>query len=146
VNDDIARIEALTALLREFDLDALKLRIGAATYDLVRNAPAPAVAPPVPLSDSSAVPLSDSPPAVPAGVEKVLAPINGIFYRSPSPGTPAFVDVGDEVRPGQLLCILEAMKMMNEITAETACIVRAILPKNGDLVARDEEMFWIEPL
>ncbi|MGH7706503.1 MAG: acetyl-CoA carboxylase biotin carboxyl carrier protein, partial [Vulcanimicrobiaceae bacterium] len=84
--------------------------------------------------------------AVPGpNVRKVVAPINGIFYRSQSPGTEVFVEVGDRVQPGQVLCILEAMKNMNEITSEFAGVVRAILPQNGELVSRDEEMFWIEP-
>ena len=74
----------------------------------------------------------------------MTAPIIGVFYRSPAPGSEAFVEVGDRVEVGQVLCILEAMKLMNEITSDFAGVVRRILPENGALVSLGEEMFWIE--
>jgi acetyl-CoA carboxylase biotin carboxyl carrier protein len=68
-----------------------------------------------------------------------------VFYSAPSPGAEPFVNVGDRVAVGQVLCILEAMKLMNEITSDYAGVVRRILPENGALVSLGEEMFWIEP-
>ena len=65
--------------------------------------------------------------------------------RAPSPGAEPFVGVGDRVVPGQVLCILEAMKLMNEITSEFAGVVTRVLPENGQIVSLGDEMFWIEP-
>jgi acetyl-CoA carboxylase biotin carboxyl carrier protein len=84
-------------------------------------------------------------PAAAANVKKVTAPIIGVFYAAPSPGAESFVNVGDRVSVGQVLCILEAMKLMNEITSDYAGVVRRVLPENGALVSLGEEMFWIEP-
>jgi acetyl-CoA carboxylase biotin carboxyl carrier protein len=84
-------------------------------------------------------------PAAAANAKKVTAPIIGVFYAAPSPGAEPFVNVGDRVSVGQVLCILEAMKLMNEITSDYAGVVRRVLPENGALVSLGEEMFWIEP-
>jgi len=84
-------------------------------------------------------------PVAAANAKKVTAPIIGVFYRSPAPGADSFVEIGDRVEVGQVLCILEAMKLMNEITSDYAGVVRRILPENGALVSLGEEMFWIEP-
>lgn len=146
--DERAALEAMLEIVREHDLDALTVRIGAATYELVARSeatyvpstapvevsvgPAPAAAPPVPVAA--------------ANTKKIAAPIIGVFYRSPSPGTDSFVEVGQHVEVGQVLCILEAMKLMNEITSDYAGVVRRILPENGALVALGEEMFWIESI
>jgi acetyl-CoA carboxylase biotin carboxyl carrier protein len=70
----------------------------------------------------------------------------GVFYRAPNPGAPAFVDVGDTVVPGQTLCILEAMKLFNELKAEAAGVVRAIHVENAQPVEYGELLFEIEPL
>ena len=67
------------------------------------------------------------------------------FFRSPSPQAPPFVEVGDEVELGQTLCILEMMKMMNELTADVAGVVREILVENGDTVQYGQPLFAIEP-
>jgi acetyl-CoA carboxylase biotin carboxyl carrier protein len=69
----------------------------------------------------------------------------GVFYRSASPGSEPFVEVGSRVSVGQTLCILEAMKLMNEITSDHAGVVSRILPENGELVTLGQELFWIEP-
>jgi acetyl-CoA carboxylase biotin carboxyl carrier protein len=75
----------------------------------------------------------------------VTAPIIGVFYRAQAPGAAPFVEVGDRVSVGQPLCILEAMKLMNEITSDHAGIVTRVLPENGQVVSLGEDMFWIEP-
>ena len=148
MSDDVVRIEALAAILRAYDLDTLEVRIGEATYKLVRRASV--AAPIAPLAGGSAVAPSvvAAPPAAaapPPSVKRIVAPINGIFYRSLSPGAQPFVEIGDRVEVGQVVCILEAMKNMNEITSDAAGVVKRILAENGELVARDGEMFWIEP-
>jgi len=83
-------------------------------------------------------------PEAPANVRKVLAPLVGVFYRSPAPGARAFVGVGDAVSGGQVLCILEAMKLMNEIVSEFDGTIAKICVEDGALVSLGQELFWIE--
>ena len=73
------------------------------------------------------------------------SPIVGTYYDAPSPGSAPFVNVGDAVEPGQVLCIIESMKLMNEIEAETAGVVAAKLVENGRPVEYGEAMFSIRP-
>jgi acetyl-CoA carboxylase biotin carboxyl carrier protein len=141
--------DAMLSIVREHDLDALVVRVGASTYELVARTDASAVVTQAASeAQAAAPPLAPAAPPVPtaaANAKKVAAPIIGVFYRSPAPGVEAFVEVGDRVEVGQVLCILEAMKLMNEITSDYAGVVRRILPENGALVSLGEEMFWIEP-
>jgi acetyl-CoA carboxylase biotin carboxyl carrier protein len=149
MSEEAKRVAELLAIMRENDLDALSVRVGETEYELVRREPAPLVA------QAASAPLSAEPsPAAAGGVsgnvaaahfKKITAPIIGVFYRSASPGAEPFVEVGQRVEVGQVLCILEAMKLMNEITSDHAGIVRRILPENGALVTLGEEMLWIEP-
>ena len=88
----------------------------------------------------------ESVPAPTDGVVRVESPMVGVFYRAPSPGSPAFVDVGDTVFPGQVLCILEAMKLFNELKAEATGVVRAIHAENGQPVEYGELLFELEPV
>lgn len=78
--------------------------------------------------------------------EEIISPINGIFYRSPSPGAAPFVNEGDIVSAGDVLCIIEAMKIMNEIKAEKKCKILKVLCENGSSVAVGTKLFLIEPL
>jgi acetyl-CoA carboxylase biotin carboxyl carrier protein len=89
-------------------------------------------------ADSSSVPAD-------ANVTKVLAPLTGVFYRASSPDAPAYVDVGDRVEAGDVLCVLEAMKLFNEIQSDDAGTIVRIVPGNGELVSQGEELFWIGP-
>jgi acetyl-CoA carboxylase biotin carboxyl carrier protein len=151
------RIRALGDILREFDLDAIRLKVGETEYELVRRDPVAAVpmmmpapsgvpaAPPAaaPSAASAAGPAANAGP--PASAKRVTAPVVGVFYAAPSPASPPFVSVGERVASGQVLCILEAMKLMNEITSEYAGVVSRVLPKNGELVSLGDDLFWIEP-
>ena len=74
----------------------------------------------------------------------VTSPFVGTFYRAPSPDTPTFAEVGSVVRPGQTLCIVEAMKLMNEIESDRAGVVKAILVENGQPVEFGQPLFVIE--
>jgi acetyl-CoA carboxylase biotin carboxyl carrier protein len=141
MSDDRARIDELLEIMREHDLDTLTVRTGDLTYELVRRDPTGA-APAAPVA-APAAPARGPEPG--AETKKVTAPIIGVFYRSPAPGAEPFVELGDRVAVGQVICILEAMKLMNEITSDHAGIVTRILPENGQLVSLGEEMFWIEP-
>jgi acetyl-CoA carboxylase biotin carboxyl carrier protein len=134
-------------IMREHDLDAVTVRSGDQTYELVLRVEGYAGPPPAATGAEALpgpVPRAQAPVAA-ANYKKVAAPIIGVFYRSSSPGSEPFVQIGDRVEVGQVLCILEAMKLMNEITSDYAGIVRRILPENGALVSLGEEMFWIEP-
>jgi oxaloacetate decarboxylase alpha subunit len=102
-----------------------------------------AVAAPVPEAPASAAP---APPALGDGLVRVESPMVGTFYRSAQPGAPAFVEEGDPVAPGQTLCILEAMKLMNEVKAEIEAIVRKVHVGNGDPVEYGQLLFELEPL
>jgi acetyl-CoA carboxylase biotin carboxyl carrier protein len=102
-------------------------------------------APPV----SAAVPESQAPAAAPPPPQEELhmvkSPIVGTYYESPSPGSPPFVKPGDSVEVGQVLCIVEAMKLMNEIEADVAGEVVKLLMKNGQPIEYNQELFAIRP-
>ena len=108
---------------------------------LATPAPTPAAAP---ASAPAAVPADEESPEA-AGLAVVKSPIVGTFYRSPDPNSPAFVNVGDRIRVGQVLCIIEAMKLMNEIEAEVAGEVLKIHHENGQPVQYGEPLFSIRP-
>ncbi|TMC67971.1 MAG: hypothetical protein E6J13_15565, partial [Chloroflexi bacterium] len=80
------------------------------------------------------------------GLVPVESPMIGVFYRAPEPGAPPFVDIGEAVSPGQTLCLLEAMKLFNELKAETPGIVRAIHVENGEPVEFGQLLFELEPV
>ena len=103
------------------------------------------------LASIGAQPAVDSEPSAPAsaqadGVARVEAPMVGVFYRAPQPGAPPFVQEGDTVAPGQTLCILEAMKLMNEIKADAPGIVRTIHVGNAEPVEFGQLLFELEPV
>jgi acetyl-CoA carboxylase biotin carboxyl carrier protein len=106
---------------------------------------------PAPAGPTSA-PASQSEPSAPAGKAKesdlvyAKSPIVGTFYESPSPDAPAFVKVGDHVTPGKILCIIESMKLMNEIEADVAGVVESQLVQNAQPVEYGEALFAIRPV
>jgi acetyl-CoA carboxylase biotin carboxyl carrier protein len=107
------------------------------------------VAVPAPVAATSPTPIEPAPgPSAPAvedpNLIKVVSPMVGTFYRASSPDVPAFVEVGSQVQPGQTLCIIEAMKIMNEITAEVPGNVRKILIENAQPVEFGQTLFLIE--
>lgn len=120
-----------------------------ASAPLVYSAPAaqPAAAPAVsPAADPAPAASPVAAPAVPANLIEIRSPMVGTFYRTPSPDAPPFVQVGDTVKAGQTLCILEAMKIMNEIESEGAGRVVEILIETGQPVQFDQVMFRLEAL
>jgi acetyl-CoA carboxylase biotin carboxyl carrier protein len=149
--NEASRVRALSEILAEFDLDMLRVRSGDAEYELVRreaqsSLPVAYAVPAAPaVNGAPAAPGGTPGSSAPAHAMKVTAPVVGVFYRSATPGAEPFVSVGDRVTVGQALCILEAMKLMNEITSDFTGVVTRILPENGELVRLNEELFWIEP-
>ena len=83
--------------------------------------------------------------SAPAGMKQITSPIVGTFYRKPSPDSPPYVEVGDEVGPDTVVCIIEAMKVMNEIKAETSGTIRKILVEDATPVEYGQPLFLIEP-
>ncbi len=110
--------------------------VAAPVQQVFAAAPAPVAAAP------AAAPAAAAAPAVPEG-HVVKSPMVGSFYRSPSPGAKAFVDVGQSVNAGDTLCIIEAMKLLNEIEADKAGVIKAILVENGQAVEFGQPLFII---
>lgn len=135
----------------EFESGSVRFRI---RKDGPGSAPAPSpVVPPAPTPGAPAV-LPAGPtqavvvPATPApesepGLHFITSPIVGTFYRAPNPNAPLYVQVGDRIRPGQTLCIVEAMKLMNEIESDVAGEVVKILVENGQPVEYGERLFAV---
>lgn len=143
-DQDTATLKELLALMHEHDLDRLKVKVGDAVYEIVRREPA-AAAVPAPVAHAPAAPAAnESSPAAPANVKKIVAPLTGVFYRSPSPDAESYVQIGDRVESGDVICILEAMKLFNEIQSDYSGTIARIVPGNGELVSQGEDLFWIE--
>ncbi len=152
--DDIERILDLVKAhdLAEFELerDGLKIRVRKASpayggAPLIHAMHAPAIAPVSPAVPLAAAGAASAPPADEDTLELavVKSPIVGTFYRAPEPGAPAFVDVGQHVKKDQVLCIIEAMKLMNEITSEYEGEIVSIYVENGKPVQYGERLFAI---
>ena len=140
-------LRALIRILEESGVDEIEIRRWGKTVRIARNAPgsASAAAPAAPAAPAPA-PAAPPAPVVEAGpaYHPVPSPMVGTFYRAPSPEAPAFVEVGSTVRVGQTLCILEAMKLMNELQSEVAGVVRRIAVENGAPVEYGQVLFEIE--
>ena len=152
---DIRKVKKLIELLEESGIAEIEISEGEESVRISRypqgGAPAPIVhyaAPPV-AAPVAAAPAAIAAPAAAAPVASkadhtVTAPMVGTFYSAASPGAKAFVDIGSEVNVGDTLCIIEAMKMMNQIESDKAGRVTAVLVKNGDPVEFGQPLFIIE--
>ena len=154
---DIRKIKKLIELVEESGITELEVQEEEGTVRISRAAPAVApaavqyaaaqVVAPTPAAAPAQVPAAATP--APAASDElsghlVRSPMVGTFYRSPSPEAKAFVEVGQSVKVGDALCIVEAMKMMNRIEADKAGVVKAILINDGDAVEFDEPLIVIE--
>ncbi|MEO3864719.1 acetyl-CoA carboxylase biotin carboxyl carrier protein [Rheinheimera fenheensis] len=152
---DIRKIKKLIELLEESGISELEITEGEESVRISRNgpaqhfapqmqhyAPAPQHAAPAPAAAPAAAPVADAPKAISGHVVK--SPMVGSFYRAASPTAKAFVEVGQSVKVGDTLCIVEAMKMMNQIQSDKAGVVKEILVENGDAVEFDQPLFVIE--
>ena len=149
---DIRKVKKLIELLEESGIAEIEIREGEETVRISRYgqgaAPMMMQAPMMqaPLAPAPAVataPAAAAAPAVPAG-HTVDSPMVGTFYRASAPGAKAFVEVGSRVNVGDTLCIIEAMKMLNQIEADKAGVVSAILVENGQPVEFGQPLFVIE--
>lgn len=154
---DIRKVKKLIEMLEESSLAEIEIREGEESIRISRassagqpvvtttnRAPATAAAPTSSTGQASANGTTDAPHSpVPAG-HVITSPMVGTFYRSPSPGTAPFVEIGREVKVGDVLCIIEAMKMMNQIESDKAGIIKAVLKENGQPVEFGETLFVLE--
>jgi acetyl-CoA carboxylase biotin carboxyl carrier protein len=148
---DIRKIKKLIEMLEESNLGELEIKEGEESVRIARNptgaqyyapsmnyAPAPMAAPAqavAPVAVATAAPVANG--------HLVKSPMVGTFYRSPSPGTPSFIEVGSQVKVGDVICIIEAMKMMNQIQADKAGTIEAILVDDGGPVEFDQPLVTI---
>jgi acetyl-CoA carboxylase biotin carboxyl carrier protein len=137
----------LGALLNELDLSEIEAGVGDLKLRLQRQRPAPALAP-APAVGTAAVPAPASVVEVSstgAALVTIEAPMVGTFYRASSPSADPYVREGDVVKEGQILCIIEAMKLMNEIESKASGRIAKILVENGQPVEYGQPLFLIEP-
>ena len=158
---DIRKVKKLIELLEESNIDEIEIKEGEESVRISRNGAkalamaaqaAPAYAPPVyappaysapaPAPQASVAPAAPAPAAISAG-HMLTSPMVGTFYRSPSPTSASFVEVGQTVKVGDIVCIVEAMKMMNQIEADKAGTVETILVESGEPVEFDQPLFCI---
>ncbi len=154
---DIRKVKKLIELLEESNLAELEITEGEESVRISRQVPNPQVqyvaAPmPYPAAAMAAGTVSaGTGGAVPAPIStepaghQVLSPMVGTYYEAAAPGSPNFVKIGDQVKAGDTLCIIEAMKMMNQIEADVSGKVVAVLAKNGEPVEFGQPLFVIEP-
>jgi acetyl-CoA carboxylase biotin carboxyl carrier protein len=145
---DLRKLKTLIDLVSESNISELEITEADGKVRIVKSDPAPlAHASVAPLMAMPAAPVAVAPPVVEAPLEPghaVKSPMVGTFYRSASPGTKAFVEVGDAIQEGAPICIIEAMKIMNEIEADKSGTVTRILCENGQAVEFGQPLFIIE--
>lgn len=150
---DIRKVKKLIELLEESGISEIEISEGEESVRISRY-PKPgtvatqAAAPPAPAAPAAAAPPPAAAPAEapppPARGQQVTAPMVGTFYTGPAPGAKPFVEIGSEVKPGDTLCVIEAMKMMNQIESEFAGRIVSILVENGSPVEFGQPLFVIE--
>jgi acetyl-CoA carboxylase biotin carboxyl carrier protein len=156
---DIRKIKKLIELLEESGIAEIEIKEGEEGLRISRMPAAashavpqvaqlgvlPAAAGAAAATASAALPAAESAAPKPKPNEHVItAPMVGTFYASPSPGAKAFVEIGDEIKVGQVLCIIEAMKMMNQIEADKAGRITSVMAQNGDPVEFGQPLFVVE--
>ena len=152
---DIRKVKKLIELLEESGIDELEIREGEESVRISRHskqtfvqqpvyaaAPAPAAAPAAPVAAAPAAEAA-APAAAKLNGSVVRSPMVGTFYRAASPTSANFAEVGQSVKKGDILCIVEAMKMMNHIEAESSGVIESILVDNGQPVEYDQPLFTI---
>ncbi len=150
---DIRKIKKLIELIEESDVAEIEIREGEESVRISRMGggavmpapmpPAYAAPAPAPAAPMDAAPAGDAPATAEASGHLVRSPMVGTFYRSPSPGAAPFVEVGQTVQSGDVICIVEAMKMMNHIEADRSGKIGAILVEDGQPVEFDQALISI---
>jgi acetyl-CoA carboxylase biotin carboxyl carrier protein len=142
---DLRKLKKLIDLVQESGIGELEITEGEEKVRISRSGTTQTVVAPAPVVPAAA-PDATAPQPTPQGPSghTVKSPMVGTFYRSPSPGAPAFVEVGQVVSKGQTLCIIEAMKLLNEIESDVAGTVKSIVAENGQPVEYGQPLFVIE--
>ncbi len=151
---DIRKVKKLIELLEESDIAEIEIKEGEDSVRISRHSAMPVTMAPIPVAMPAAAATASvatattaaaevSAEAIPAG-HAVKSPMVGTFYRAPSPGAAEFTEVGKTVSEGDTLCIIEAMKILNQIEADKGGVIKAILVENGQPVQYDEPLFIIE--
>jgi len=155
---DLQKVKELVALMKDNDLVEIEIVDGDSKIHLKRpgadarliqyqpmggQMPMPSYPAPAPIAQPAA-PAAAAPAAVDSSLQPIKSPIVGTFYMAPSPDAAPFVKVGDQVNPETVVCIIEAMKVMNEIKAETSGVIKKILVENATAVQFGQPMFLIE--
>jgi len=154
---DLAEVRRILDFMKEQGLDELEYKRGelrvrlkrsgaSPVYTAAQTAPRPSPAAPVPAAAPAGATASSDPPLPTENLHIVKSPIVGTFYATPSPDAPPFVKVGDAVKKGQVLCIIEAMKLMNEIEADQDGEIARVLVETGQPVEYGQPLFAIRPL
>ena len=151
---DIRKVKKLIELLEESGIAEIEIKEGEESVRISRMPTGAVVAqpamfapPPMPAPVAAAVaaaPVASSAPAAASADHVVQAPMVGTYYSAPAPGAKPFVQIGDDVKVGQVLCIIEAMKMMNQIESDRAGKVTSVLVQNGDPVEFGQPLFSIQ--
>ena len=147
---DLRKLKKLIDLVQESGIGEIEITEGEEKVRISRHSAAPGpmlmAAPTMQTAMVGGAPAAPPPPAAPAQPtgHTLKSPMVGTFYRAPSPGAPPFVEVGQAVSKGQTLCIIEAMKLLNEIESDAGGTVKAILVENGQPVEYGQPLFLIE--
>ncbi len=145
---DLRKLKTLIDLVADSGIAELEVTEGEDRVRIAKFSPAPAAAAvtaaPAPAPLSIAANGTSTPPVSEPEGHVVKSPMVGTFYRSPSPGAASFIELGQAVKPGDTLCIIEAMKLLNEIEAEVGGTVKQILVENGQPVEYGQPLFIIE--
>ncbi|WP_299180641.1 acetyl-CoA carboxylase biotin carboxyl carrier protein [uncultured Neptuniibacter sp.] len=144
---DIRKVKKLIELLEESNINEIEIKEGEESVRISRGANVVAAPVAAPVAQAAPVAAAAAPAAEPEAPKftghVVKSPMVGTFYSSPSPSSPAFVEVGQTVKAGDVLCIVEAMKMMNQIEADKSGVVEAILAEDGQPVEFDQPLVTI---
>lgn len=148
---DIRKVKKLIELLEESNINEIEIKEGEESVRISRGSTIQAQQYAMPMAAPAAAPAPVAAPAQAIAAPEetkhnghvVLSPMVGTFYRSPSPSSPVFVEVGQTVKVGDVICIVEAMKMMNQIEADKAGVIEAILVEDGQPVEYDQPLVTI---
>ena len=138
------QVERVVELLRESGVGEIRVRRGETEISVKAMPEALPAAPPVAAGSETAQEPAEGTPET-NGLHAIRSPLVGTFYRAPAPGEESYVEVGDTVQAGQVLCIVEAMKMMNEIVADVPGEVVEVLAENSGGVEYDQPLFRLRP-
>ena len=146
---DLRKLKKLIDLVQESGIGEIEITEGEEKVRISRQSTAPPLLMATSTMQPVAMPGAAATPAAPAAAPEpkghaLKSPMVGTFYRAPSPGAPSFVEVGQSVSKGQTLCVIEAMKLLNEIESDVAGTVKAILVENGQPVEYGQPLFLIE--